>query len=1195
MADVARGDLMADVARGDFLAARSKLGSLDPQMVRELFRRSKELADAQFHKGCFAEALEQYAGTLFLADTATQRAVLLSNKSACYHSLQRNEEALTNAAQAIELCPKWYKAWYRASEALAGLGEYERVIKVIDHAINLVKKSDLNETEEKQRLAQLARKKTNALEAQAKIKRREKYSVDYRRFDALLEDQTQNDDDDVNQMAPNDGNRLSNGLEVEFSKELSQEQKDLLTAQLTTGQFPESAGMAPILGQTTIRTKKKKPIDLSSYNCTVCNAEDEENQMSHVIKAVKLLLEKEGEIKFFEKLFILYQSSQVYRKFIKSLCRCVAKLRSGTDKQKLVLWTSGWSSLKPIFGDIISTYTNDRFTKLLTNHNASVAAVEEVGRQPAHFESHMTQDHISTVMTENNRYIAVIDPVTVEGYLFGPSFPLIEQNRQAHPTAQIFPDGIVLKCALAEVKGPPSFVAKCVASASQWSLLPLQISRPLFKRISLRTPFVNVRSFKESIPDGEIVIELPLDAVNNPAFNAVIFTLEFSHLGESLLDVWESFSQNELAPNCNLSPCFYWLKENDSITNDTESNASAQMSLLFRRGILLSAAVRLGHRCFRSDFEIFHSLDPVKWSNAVDESNMNAWRSGLADLMLRRRQSLGNGQSLFETLTASTRATKTTNVTVGTLSCGTSDEFLALIESVFDPHKINRGGKASVAVGTGGLEDISLICLTANDNIAKIYLEMIHDAEILKYLIRRWNEHQNNHNSTGIDVSWKTNGNTANQTTATITAEAESLRIRLHSRTDSEPPRVRIEMATAETVRAPDHQKTEQVVNVCRLLQVPPDTPGVSNVNGCVVLDRKFDILIIAPISELPTDGISSNLIPIIQFAKDSLCRNPNCPIFPRGLRLNIQLGFVPVRPETILIEPDSAVFNTTFAHLNERFLELLRYGSNALSKKWEGHMEENVFPWLTERVSIGAGSDGWKSLGGFAMSEVATAINISFDGSCIELKRKKNVKLTMAQANNIHGVNAVLLWADWQITEDEWFSNAPISVPMAGRRQCVQFLPYVENVNGVEMMEIELIMAPDFSDYLLKWPDRTIRTSSISDGHQLDLTLYELKLREYLQRSRESYENLILKLGGQLVVASDCRTQIREALLHMLRCQKTAGKEDPSADQSVDQSVDPPADLVQSADVARFGSLERLGSSPVDAEMINRLFSASV
>ena len=71
---------------------------------------------------CYSEGLAQLVGSA----QAKERAVLLSNRSAAFASMQRWKEALGDADEAVQLSPDYVKAWGRKGRAHFALKEYQK-------------------------------------------------------------------------------------------------------------------------------------------------------------------------------------------------------------------------------------------------------------------------------------------------------------------------------------------------------------------------------------------------------------------------------------------------------------------------------------------------------------------------------------------------------------------------------------------------------------------------------------------------------------------------------------------------------------------------------------------------------------------------------------------------------------------------------------------------------------------------------------------------------------------------------------------------------------------------------------------------------------------------------------------------------------------------------------------------------------
>ena len=89
----------------------------------------KTVGNDYFLKGDFAKAEEAYSALLLNFDR--DRAILFTNRSAARLGLGRQDEALSDAEQAIELDKKWIKAYYRKASALEALKRYHLIKRKI--------------------------------------------------------------------------------------------------------------------------------------------------------------------------------------------------------------------------------------------------------------------------------------------------------------------------------------------------------------------------------------------------------------------------------------------------------------------------------------------------------------------------------------------------------------------------------------------------------------------------------------------------------------------------------------------------------------------------------------------------------------------------------------------------------------------------------------------------------------------------------------------------------------------------------------------------------------------------------------------------------------------------------------------------------------------------------------------------------
>ena len=85
------------------------------------YEGAKAIATAHIKAGAFDAAAEAYGAALLLAPAAAQRAVILANRAHAHlgRAPPRHEEALRDAVAAVAAAPRYAKAHYRLSKALA--------------------------------------------------------------------------------------------------------------------------------------------------------------------------------------------------------------------------------------------------------------------------------------------------------------------------------------------------------------------------------------------------------------------------------------------------------------------------------------------------------------------------------------------------------------------------------------------------------------------------------------------------------------------------------------------------------------------------------------------------------------------------------------------------------------------------------------------------------------------------------------------------------------------------------------------------------------------------------------------------------------------------------------------------------------------------------------------------------------------
>lgn len=108
-------------------------------MTTQSAEELKNLGNQAFSAGNFAKAIEIFTQAI---EIDPSNAILYSNRSACYASLQNAQLALEDAERACELNPEWSKAWVRKASALQILGRWEEAIKMWGKVAELDPRND---------------------------------------------------------------------------------------------------------------------------------------------------------------------------------------------------------------------------------------------------------------------------------------------------------------------------------------------------------------------------------------------------------------------------------------------------------------------------------------------------------------------------------------------------------------------------------------------------------------------------------------------------------------------------------------------------------------------------------------------------------------------------------------------------------------------------------------------------------------------------------------------------------------------------------------------------------------------------------------------------------------------------------------------------------------------------------------------
>eukprot|EP00871_Galdieria_phlegrea_P005004 jgi/Galph1/5504/GphlegSOOS_G4160.1 len=111
--------------------------SLSPQ--EKQIAALKEAGNQHMARGAFGKALRIYNRAIELDHN---NALLYSNRSAAHYNLRNFEAALEDAAKAVQLAPKWWKAYKRKGLSLLLLKYYEEAIATLEHGLSLAPENE---------------------------------------------------------------------------------------------------------------------------------------------------------------------------------------------------------------------------------------------------------------------------------------------------------------------------------------------------------------------------------------------------------------------------------------------------------------------------------------------------------------------------------------------------------------------------------------------------------------------------------------------------------------------------------------------------------------------------------------------------------------------------------------------------------------------------------------------------------------------------------------------------------------------------------------------------------------------------------------------------------------------------------------------------------------------------------------------
>ncbi|OQR91889.1 Mitochondrial Protein Translocase (MPT) Family [Achlya hypogyna] len=111
--------------------------------VKDVKRASdaKEEGNGYFKEGRYLDALDCYSKALHLCPIDTEyaynRAVYSNNRAACLFHLGRQEECIDDCSVAIELSPKYVKAYLRRAQAYEKLDKLEEALKDVKSVLEI--------------------------------------------------------------------------------------------------------------------------------------------------------------------------------------------------------------------------------------------------------------------------------------------------------------------------------------------------------------------------------------------------------------------------------------------------------------------------------------------------------------------------------------------------------------------------------------------------------------------------------------------------------------------------------------------------------------------------------------------------------------------------------------------------------------------------------------------------------------------------------------------------------------------------------------------------------------------------------------------------------------------------------------------------------------------------------------------------
>eukprot|EP00929_Paragymnodinium_shiwhaense_P029077 TRINITY_DN16753_c0_g1_i1.p1 TRINITY_DN16753_c0_g1~~TRINITY_DN16753_c0_g1_i1.p1 ORF type:complete len:878 (+),score=186.50 TRINITY_DN16753_c0_g1_i1:74-2707(+) len=314
---------------GDVEALLKEANLLDtsPSMIAFASQKSREMGNAAFQKKNYEEALEFYAGAL-MGDCPEKHKVY-SNRSACFFQLGKYTDALLEATKAIKEDRSWSKGYFRAGRAALEMEYYDEALEMFEKG--------LDKEPSNQDLVVWSKKARDICNQQRQDKLIKKHTNDYSKFDNVLQQLTEEEQE---LEALNDPNRIILGDKYYTSSKMEQRQ---LKAMLGYKEEPP-APFEPTFDTDLVYrhdargAKTQHPVWDATAREWRMNAKPAPSRIDYSdsvqAQAIALFLERQSDVQYAEELLhLLDQNASPVTAYVSAMRDLVGQLVDSSNCQ----------------------------------------------------------------------------------------------------------------------------------------------------------------------------------------------------------------------------------------------------------------------------------------------------------------------------------------------------------------------------------------------------------------------------------------------------------------------------------------------------------------------------------------------------------------------------------------------------------------------------------------------------------------------------------------------------------------------------------------------------------------------------------------------------------------------------------------------------------------------------------------------